>query len=244
MALDHRLHRPAPTDGSRAYNRRVDPNDRFRDLTVGAFVDRLASAEPVPGGGSAAAIAGSLAAALVSMVSALSEGRPKYADHAALHAEAGAAGRVLADQMLALADEDAAAYAGYGAALKLPRDTEAERDVRAVAIAAAARAASLVPFRTVEACHQIVALAESLAGRSNRNAASDLDVSSLLSVAAARAAAANVYVNLPATGDDAFAADLRSRTESLVREIDRLADATHDAVSTGEARQPLAPRRA
>jgi len=222
----------------------VDPSNRYRDLTVGAFVDRLAGPEPVPGGGSAAAIAGSLAAALVSMVSALSEGRPKYEAHAALHAQAGSAGRALADRMLALADEDAEAYAGYGAALKLPRDTDAERDARSAAIRAAAREASLVPFHTVEACHEIVALAESLAGRSNRNAASDLDVSSLLSVAAARAAAANVYVNLPSIGDEAFAADLRSRTEQLVGEIDRLADATHETVRNGEPRPALAPGRA
>lgn len=222
----------------------MDASHQFRDLTVGDFVDRLAGPQPVPGGGSAAAIAGSLAAALVSMVSALSEGRPTYEEHAALHAQAGPAGRALADRMLALADEDARAYAGYGMALKMPRDTEDERAARSVAIRAAARDASLVPFRTVEACHEILALAESLASRSNRNAASDLDVSSLLSVAAARAAAANVYVNLPSIGDDAFAADLRSRTESLVSEIDRLADATHAAVRSGEPRQPLAARPA
>ena len=226
------------------YNPHVNPSERYRDLTVGDFVDRLAGPQPVPGGGSAAAIAGSLAAALVSMVSALSEGRPKYEEHAALHAQAGPAGRVLADRMLALADEDAGAYAGYGTAMKMPRETEDERSARSAAIRAAARDASLVPFRTVETCHEIVALAESLAGRSNRNAASDLDVSSLLSVAAARAAAANVYVNLPSIGDDAFAADLRSRTENLVSEIVRLADATHEAVRSGEPRQPLAARRA
>ena len=82
--------------------------------------------------------------------------------------------------MLALADEDAAAYAGFGTAMKLPSETEDERSRKVTAIRAAARDASLVPFRTVEACHEIVALAESLAGRSNRNAASDLEVASLL----------------------------------------------------------------
>jgi len=222
----------------------VDPTLRFRDLTVDAFVGRLASAEPVPGGGSAAAIAASLAASLVSMVAALSEGRPKYADHSALLASAGAAGRALADRLLALADEDATAYAGYGAALKLPRDTDEEREARATAIRVAAGAASQVPFRTVEACREVVLHAESLAGRSNRNAASDLEVSSLLAAAAARSAAANVYVNLPAMGDEVEAADLRTRTESLVAETERLADATREVVRSGEARLPLTPERA
>ena len=215
----------------------------FRNLTLGAFAEQLASAQPVPGGGSAAAVAASLAGALVAMVSALSEGRPKYAQHAALHAEVGPEARALADRFLALADEDAIAYAGYGAAMKLPRETTAEQEARAAAIREAARAASQAPFKTVEACREVVALAESLAGRSNRNAASDLEVSCLLAVAAARAAAANVYVNLPAIEDEATARDLLSRTESLVDEIDRLADHTREIVRGGESRDPLPSSR-
>jgi formiminotetrahydrofolate cyclodeaminase len=216
----------------------VDASARFRDLTVGEFVDQLASAAPVPGGGSAAAIAGSLGAALVAMVAALSD-RPRYRDHAALHAEAGAAARALADRFLALADEDAAAYAGFGAAMKLPRDTEALAAERTAAIRAAARVASEVPYRTVEACRELVGLAESLAGRCNTNAASDLEVASLLAVAASHAAAANVIVNLPSIADEAVEGELRRSTESLVDEIDRLAATARAAVHGGEAREPL-----
>ena len=222
----------------------MTPSTPFRDLTLDAFVRRLASAEPVPGGGSAAAVAASLAGGLVAMVAALSENRPKYAAHAALHAEAGSSARALADRFLALADEDAAAYAGFGAAMKMPRETAAEQAARAGAIRQAARAASQVPFRTVEACRDVVVLAEALAGRSNRNAASDLEVACLLSVAAARAAAANVYVNLPAIEDEAVARDLRTRTELLVIEVERFADRTHEVVQGGESREPLGAEQA
>lgn len=210
-------------------------------MTIDAFVARLASGEPVPGGGSAAAVAGSLAAALVSMVSSLSEGRPKYAEHAALHARVGPAARALASRFLDLADDDANAYAGYIAALKLPKETDADREARGAAIRDAAQASTRAPFGTVEACHEVVMLAESLAGRSNRNAASDLEVSGLLSVAAARAAAENVYVNLPAMGDEAVAAELRARTDGLVGEVDRLAGRVGELVRGGESRESLDP---
>ena len=216
----------------------MDDTGRFRDLTVDEFVARLASGEPVPGGGSAAAIAGSLGAALVAMVAALSD-RPRYVEHANLHATAGDRARALADRFLELADEDSQAYSGYGAAMKLPRDTDDERAARAEAVRAAALVASEVPFRTVEACRELVELAESLAGRCNVNAASDLEVASLLAVAATHAAAANVEVNLPSIGDETRAAELQARTDTLVDEIDALAREARRHVHGGEARAPL-----
>ena len=217
----------------------MDTSSRFRDLTVAQFVDVLASGEPVPGGGAAAAIAGSLGAALVAMVANLSEGRAKYAEHAPLHARAIPAALDLKDRLLDLADEDAEAFAGYGAAMKLPRETDEEKAVRSAAIREAALAATLSPLRTVEAAFDVVALAEELAGRSNRNASSDLEVAALLSVAACRSAAANVYINLPSLGDEAKARELFERTEELADAVERIAAETRQVVRKGEARDPL-----
>jgi formiminotetrahydrofolate cyclodeaminase len=83
--------------------------------------------------------------------------------------------------------------------------------------------------------------AEALAGRSNRNAASDLEVASLLAVAAVKAAAANVHVNLPAIEDEAAAGDLLRRSEALVDQVEDQASRIRHIVRSGEPRAPLRP---
>jgi formiminotetrahydrofolate cyclodeaminase len=173
------------------------------------------------------------------MVAALSEGRPKYAEHADVLASAGAAGRQLAKRFLDLADEDAAAYAEFSKALKLPKETGAQKASRTTAMRSAARVAAEVPMRCVESCRELVRATESLAGRSNVNASSDLNVAALLGEAAARGAAANVLVNLPSVGDDVWAAESTERVDGLLHDIASLAEQTRQVVASGEARPPV-----
>ena len=211
----------------------------FRDLTLAEFAERLASADPVPGGGSASAVAASLAASLVAMVASLSQGRAKYADHAALHERAAPLARRYADEFLGLADEDAQAYAACAVALKLPREAFADREYRDQQIRDAAKVAAEVPLRCVEKCHEVLVLAEALAGRSNVNASSDLRVAALLLQAAGLGAAENVLVNLPLIGTNEWTAATEARVRALLEDVVALASKVHDVVSSGERRAAL-----
>jgi formiminotetrahydrofolate cyclodeaminase len=174
------------------------------------------------------------------MVARLSENRPKYAEHAELHASALPTAERLAGQLLELADEDAAAYAACAVALKLPREAFADKEYRDAQIQATARVAAEVPLRCVERCREVLVLAEALAGRSNVNASSDLRVAALLAEAAGHGAAENVLVNLPLIGTDEWTISAEARVRQLLEEIGRLKEAVHDVIAGGERRAPLA----
>jgi formiminotetrahydrofolate cyclodeaminase len=211
----------------------------FRDLTLLQFGELLASKEPVPGGGSASAVAASLAGSLVAMVASLSQGRPKYADHAALHELAIPAANRLAKELLDIADEDAAAYAACAFALKLPREAFSDKEYRDTQIKETALVAAQVPLRCVEHCREVLVLAEALSGRSNVNASSDLRVAALLAEAAGHGAAENVLVNIPLIGETEWTREAEARVKVLLQEISDLKDAVHEVVASGEKRAPL-----
>jgi formiminotetrahydrofolate cyclodeaminase len=212
---------------------------RFGSLALDAFVDRLASDAPTPDGGSASAVVGALGASLVAMVAALSDGHAASAAHAATWANAGAAGRDLAARFLALADEDAAAFARFGAAVQLPRASDEERRARGAAIRAAARAAADVPLSCLAACLELVWAVESLAGRSNPNLASDLVVASRFAEAAVEGAAANVRANVPFVGDAAWEATTSKRAETLLAGIEFVGRSTRYVIDSGVTRRAV-----
>ena len=216
----------------------MDAPPRFADQTLAEFEERLASAEPVPGGGSASAIVGSMAASLLAMVSRLSFDRPKYADYEPTHRRALEVADSARVRLLQLADDDARAYAAFGAARKMPRETAHEQAARDAASSAAAREASEIPLDVVRECARVILEVEGMAGRSNLNAASDLEVAARLAAAAARGAAANVMINLPMVGDQAFSGQMSAEIGELLGNIDRALAKTSQRVGSGTLRNP------
>jgi len=215
-----------------------DPQVKLGDLTLAEFIERLASEEPVPGGGSASAVAGSLAAALLAMVARLSLGRPKYVAYESTNERALSLAESARARLLQLADDDANAYGAYAAARKMVKETSDQQAQRAAAIRAAARAASEVPLAVVRECAVLLDEIAVVAGRSNLNAASDLEVGARLCAAAARGAAANVMINLPQVDDERYAGVSTAELNGLLQDIERSVSKVAQRVARGTLRDP------
>ncbi len=200
--------------------------ERLNDLTVRALVERLATSDPVPGGGSAAALAGTMGAALVSMVVELTAGRPSAAGHEPALTEIKTAATSWQSELLNLAELDANAYAAVVTARRMPRDSARERELRAVQLAAAMRDATRVPLATARGASEVLDLVIRLASIGNHNAISDVGVAGLLAAAALRGAALNVEINLPFVSDDELrvgaAADIRRLLETVDERDERV----------------------
>ena len=177
------------------------PSSRDAAPTLNGWIDELAGAAPTPGGGSAAALAGTLAAALVAMVARLTIGRKAYAGVEARAREILAEAEQLRAGLRRLVDEDAAAYEGVSAAYKIPKSDSR----RARAIDDALLAASRPPAEVVKLARRILALAQTIEHIGNQNAASDARVAGMLARTAIDGATENVNVNLAGMSDPARA---------------------------------------
>jgi formiminotetrahydrofolate cyclodeaminase len=205
---------------------------RLTELSVDELVARLASDAPVPGGGSASALAGSLAAALVHMVVELTAGRSEAAGDEAALVEIRVSAASLQSELTRLVDADAAAYASVMAARRLPRDSDLERDARRVQLEAAIREATRAPLATARHASDVLELAERMAPIGNRNAVSDIGVAALLAAAAIRGAILNVRINLPfVTNDEELRTGAEAEVTRLLTGLEERERSVRDAVA-------------
>jgi len=183
--------------------------------SIEEFLARLASADPTPGGGSAAAVMGAMGAALVSMVCNVSIGKKGYeyveAEMRTVHAEADR----LRLQLTGMIAEDVAAFDSLMQAYKLAKATDEEKALRSEAIQAGLRRATEAPLDCARRCLDVIGLARRAGDHGYRGVISDAGVGVLAANSALRSAALNVYINAPLLKDRQYA-------EQALAEIDRL----------------------
>jgi formiminotetrahydrofolate cyclodeaminase len=170
---------------------------KLLDMTVRSLLDELASKSPAPGGGTAAALAGAIAASLCAMVSRLTVGREKYKDVWAAIQEAQAMADHLGARLRELMDDDAQAFNSVIAARKLPQSTEEQKEARQRAIQEGTARSARVPMETLETLASLADLAALCAEKGNPGCLTDAGSAAQMIRAGAVAAAWNVRVNLP-----------------------------------------------
>lgn len=190
------------------------------DLTVAEFSQKVASGEPLPGGGSVSALAAALAAALAGMVANLTVGKTGYEDHEAEMQAISAEAEALRSALLACIDRDAGAYQQVLSAFRLARSSDAEKERRRAAIQEGFKQAARVPLSVAADALKIVDLAHKGFSRGNRSAASDGVVAALMAKSAVLGALSNVHINLAAIKDETFVRDFTHRARDLREKLD------------------------
>lgn len=187
-----------------------------------SFLDELASALPAPGGGSAAAYAGAMGAALVAMVSGLTIGRKKYAEAEAEMQAVRVMAEKLRAEMTQTVDDDAASFEAVIGAFKLPKETEEQQIARTAAIQRATLNAAHIPLHSAERSVKIMELAVKCAEHGNLNAISDALSGFAMSRASLTAAAYNVRINIHSLPDKSAGDGYLSELADLEKQADTL----------------------
>jgi len=190
--------------------------DRLIDRTLRAFGEDLASERPVPGGGSAAAYAGVLGAALGAMVLRL----------AAKKAAVPLSDRItefdgLRGDLSRLVDDDSAAFSRVAEAMKMPRKTDEEKAARKERMQAALLGAARVPLELAKTARRLLEATERAMPDAPPAAISDIGVGALMAEAALRGAALNVMINLASLDDP-------GKVKALSEELDRALDGSEE----------------
>jgi len=192
------------------------------DMNVADFMNKLASSDPTPGGGSAAALSGAVGTSLLQMVANLTAGRKKFADHEELMQEIIAKCEAHSKALLEAIDKDADAYDQVSAAYKMAKETDEEKAARSAAIQEALKVATMSPFAILELSYEVLGIAHKAIGKTNPNAASDLGVAAKNLKTAMDGAWMNILINLSGIKDEAFAADVKEKSLAALKHANEL----------------------
>jgi len=177
----------------------------IKDKSIDVFLNELASRQATPGGGSAAAVMGAQAAALISMVCNLTIGKPKYAEVEADMIRLLSQSEDLRAQLTAMIKADMEVFDQLMACYGLPKETDEQKAARSVQIQAVLKAATLVPLDCARACAKTIELSQIAAEKGNTGVVSDAGVAVMCGYGALKSAALNVYINAGSIKDREFA---------------------------------------
>lgn len=185
------------------------------DLTLKDFLDKVAGSDPVPGGGSIAALNGAIAAALAAMVAGLTLGKKGYEAHEELmqHIRRLASGQQ--SRFMADVDRDSEAYNRVFACFKLPKVTDEEKAARSASIQEATREAAEIPMQVARNAYELMSIIADVAGLGNRNAVTDACVAMMSARSAVLGALMNVRINLGSLKDRAYVEALQAEADAL-----------------------------
>jgi len=186
------------------------------DKKVSNFLDELASNSPTPGGGSVAALAGALGAALISMVGNLTIGKKKYEDVEEDITKIISSSEKLRYELSQLIEEDVKAFNNFMATYKMPKETEDEKKIRTEKIQESLIEAAKVPLKVAYKCLEVLNLSREVAEKGNINVISDAGVAVLLAEAALESAILNVKINLGMIKDEKVRTELSSSIKELL----------------------------
>ena len=176
----------------------------MKNMTIQEFAMQTASNEPVPGGGSISALAGSLAAALTEMVAGLTIGKKKYADVEEEMKAAVEPMKAVCAQLLDDIKRDSESFDQYMQALTLPKETEEEKEARTEAMQNGLKAAVEVPLSVAKAACGILPYAETMVVKGNKTAVTDALVATMMARTAVLGAGFNVKINLESIKDQEY----------------------------------------
>ena len=191
----------------------------YIDQALQLYLDDLASSNSTPGGGSAAAVSGAMAAALACMVCRLTQGKVKYADVQEEIATLLQQSEEQRQRFQQLMSEDITAYGALSASLKLPRATDEERAARTAAIQQGLVEAALVPLEMAERANVVAQICLRVAEIGNAGVISDIAAAAMFAASAGTAAAWMVRVNLQSLKDPEQVATLSQRLSRALDEI-------------------------
>ena len=187
------------------------------ELTVKDFLDKVAGSDPVPGGGSIAALNGAIASALAAMVAGLTIGKKGYEEHEEAMQRIQSLAICQKDGFIADVDRDSEAYNKVFGCFKMPKATDEEKAARSASIQEATRFAALVPMQVARNAYELMTIIAEVAGKGNRNAVTDACVAMMAARSAVLGALMNVRINLGSLKDKVFVEQLQSEADELER---------------------------